>query len=449
MKKIHHMTTGSPWKLILAFALPLMLGNLCQQLYIMVDAAIVGQVLGVQGIAAIGATEWIVWMIQGLIQGITQGFSIKIAQDFGAKNDSSLRKVVFHSIILSAFLAVILFILGFVLSSHLLSFLKTPTTVLNDATIYLKTMIIAIPVVMIYNLLAALLRSLGDSQTPLYAMLVASVINTTLDILFVYYWKMGVFGAAFATMIAQIFSALFCFLKVLHIDILKFRGEDKQFDKKLSIYLMKLGLPMAFQNAVICIGGMVLQTVINSFGVVFLAGFTATNKLYGLLEVAATSYGYAMVTYVGQNIGAKQIKRVKQGYHSALLIALITSIIIGIIMIVFGRFILLLFINNQSKMANQTLNIAYHYLFIMSLTLTVLYYLHITRSTIQGLGNTILPMVSGIVEFIMRTSAALFLPKLMGTNGIFYAEVAAWLGADIVLLISYIYCMRQMMKSLS
>ena len=448
MEITHQMTKGTPGKLIIKFALPLMAGNLCQQLYIMVDTIIVGQVLGVLAIGAVGATEWIVWMLQGLVQGFAQGFSIKMAQDFGAKNYSSLRKVVYHATLLAVIITLILVVISFVLTNNLLNLLNTPANVLDNAVIYLKTMIIALPVVMAYNLLAAILRSFGNSKTPLYAMLVASVINIVLDIVFVYYLNMGVFGAAFATMIAQVFSALFCLRKILQLSFLKINKDEREFSRSLSIYLMKLGLPMAFQNMVISIGGMILQTVINGFGVVFLAGFTATNKLYGLLEVAATSYGYAMVTYVGQNAGANQIERIKQGYKSALLIAIVTSIIIGVVMIVFGRWILLMFINGEDQLVNATLDVAYRYLFIMSLFLTVLYYLHITRSSIQGLGNTVLPMCSGIIEFVMRTATALLLPLLMGSNGIFFAEIAAWLGADIVLFFSYRYCLKNLRNPL-
>ena len=210
MEITHQMTKGTPGKLIIKFALPLMAGNLCQQLYIMVDTIIVGQVLGVLAIGAVGATEWIVWMLQGLVQGFAQGFSIKMAQDFGAKNYSSLRKVVYHATLLAVIITLILVVISFVLANNLLNLLNTPANVLDNAVIYLKTMIIALPVVMAYNLLAAILRSFGNSKTPLYAMLVASVINIVLDIVFVYYLNMGVFGAAFATMIAQVFSALFC-----------------------------------------------------------------------------------------------------------------------------------------------------------------------------------------------------------------------------------------------
>ena len=254
MRATQQMTKGSPWKLILAFSFPLMLGNLCQQFYIMVDAAIVGQILGVSAIAAVGATEWIIWMMQGLVQGFTQGFSIKMAQDYGAEDYSSLRKDVVHSLVLSIVSTLILVILCFVSMKAMLSMLNTPTDVLGDASIYLKTMIFALPIVMVYNLTAAILRSLGDSKTPLIAMIVASIVNIILDILFVYNFKMGVFGAAFATMIAQCFSAVICLIKCMSISYLRFFEEDRKFDKVLSLYLMKLGMPMAFQNAVISIG---------------------------------------------------------------------------------------------------------------------------------------------------------------------------------------------------
>ena len=201
--------------------------------------------------------------------------------------------------------------------------------------------------------------------------------------------------------------------------------------------VMKLGFPMAFQNAIIAIGGMILQSVVNGFGVLFIAGFTATNKLYGILEVAATSYGYAMVTYTGQNLGAGKIDRVKRGLCAAVIVAAFTSAIISICMLVFGKNILGLFISGTPEEITETIEIAYRYLSIMSYWLLVLYFLHIYRSTLQGLGDTVLPMASGIAEFVMRTMSAIFLPTLIGADGIFYAEILAWLGADVILITAY------------
>lgn len=450
---VRSMTSGSPARLIISFAFPLMLGNLFQQFYTIADAMIVGQVLGVEAIAAVGAAEWIIWMMQGIIQGFTQGFSIQMAQDFGAQDYKKLKNVLFNSAFLSAVCAVFLLLLGQTGADWILAVLHTPNAVLHNTTVYMRTMFWGIPVVMAYNLFAAILRSLGDGKTPLYAMIFAAFLNIALDLLFVPVFHMGVFGAAAATVIAQLASGLFCIFKILKIDVLKFTREDFRqrqsgcaLDFGLHLRLMALGFPMAFQNAVISVGGMILQSVINGFGVIFIAGFTATNKLYGMLEVAATSYGFSMTTYTGQNLGAGKTDRIKKGYFCALGIALVTSCVIAAVMIFGGRPILLLFISGDAKTVADTLQVAYHYLFIMSVFLPILYYLHVTRSCIQGLGNTVLPMLSGFAEFIMRTGAALLLPGLMGQEGIFYAEIAAWAGADLILFFSFAYCIRKIRR---
>ena len=444
MASVRSMTSGSPGKLIISFALPLMIGNLFQQFYTIADAAIVGQVLGVSAIAAVGAAEWIIWMVQGIIQGFTQGFSIQMAHEFGARDYKKLRNVIINSAFLAAVSALILLVSGQALSDWLLGVLHTPESVFADASLYIRTMFWGIPVVMAYNLFASILRSLGDGKTPLYAMICASFINIGLDLLFVPVLHMGVFGAAAATVLAQLCSSLFCLVKITRIDILKFQREDYALHTDLHLRLMKLGMPMAFQNFVISVGGMIVQSVVNGFGVAFIAGFTATNKLYGMLEVAATSYGFSMTTYTGQNLGAGKTSRIRKGYREALIIAMITSVVIAAVMIFAGKWILLCFINGDEQTTADTLAIAYRYLFIMSICLPVLYYLHVTRSCIQGLGNTVLPMISGCAEFAMRTAAALLLPIALGRDGIFYAEIAAWAGADIVLFFSFFYSMRKL-----
>lgn len=444
MASVRSMTSGSPGKLIISFALPLMVGNLFQQFYTIADAAIVGQVLGVSAIAAVGAAEWIIWMVQGIIQGITQGFSIQMAHEFGAKDYRKLKNVIINSAFLAAVSAGLLLLFGQLLAKWLLGVLHTPEAVFADTSLYIRTMFWGIPVVMVYNLFAGVLRSLGDGKTPLYAMVFASILNVALDILFVPILHMGVFGAAAATVIAQLCSGVFCLFKMVRIDILKFQKKDCVLSGGLQLRLLNLGMPMAFQNAVISVGGMIVQFVINGFGVEFIAGFTATNKLYGMLEVAATSYGFAMTTYTGQNLGAGKRERVRAGYRAAMAIAVVTSFVIAAVMILGGKAILLCFISGDARTVENTLAIAYHYLFIMSVFLPVLYYLHVTRSCIQGMGNTVLPMLSGLAEFCMRTVSALLLPEIMGQEGIFYAEIAAWLGADVVLAFSYYYCARRM-----
>ena len=441
--RIKNMTEGKPLSLIFTFALPLMIGNVFQQLYTVVDTMVVGRALGVNALAALGAADWMNWMMLGIVQGLTQGFGILMAQKFGAGMKEDLRKVIGNSAHLSLISSLILLLVGQLLARPVLGLLQTPAEIIDNALLYLRIMYLGIPVVMAYNLLACILRSLGDSQTPLHAMIVAAIVNIVLDLLFVLGFGLGIGGAAAATLIAQLVSSFYCLHYIRRIDILTLTPADFRLQKGLPVRLFVLGFPMAFQNAIISIGGMIVQFVVNGFGVLFIAGFTATNKLYGMLEVAATSYGYAMVTYVGQNLGAGRTDRIRKGMKASLLISLITSVVIAVIMLLAGKAILSCFISGTPQEFEQTLQIAYFYLAIMSVCLPILYILHVTRSAIQGMGNTVLPMVSGIAEFIMRAVTAIFLPMLIEETGIFFAEITAWLGADIILVTSYFLVIKK------
>lgn len=439
---VKEMTEGKPTPLILSFAFSLMAGNIFQQLYTVVDTMVVGKGLGVQALAAIGAADWLNWMLLGIIQGLTQGFGIMMAQEFGAKHEDILRRVIGNSACLSVISMILLTLAGEAMVMPVLHILQTPADIMGGASLYLRIMFGGIPIVMLYNLLACILRALGDGKTPLNAMIVASFTNIALDILFVLVFHWGIAGAAAATLIAQLVSALFCIYHIRKIEMLSFERSDFRLHHGMTRKLLFLGSPMAFQNAIIAVGGMIVQSVVNGFGVIFIAGFTATNKLYGLLEIAATSYGYAMVTYVGQNLGAGKIRRIKQGVRSAVMIGTITAVIIAVVMLLGGKHILGLFISGTPEEYEMTMGIAYYYLAIMSICLPVLYLLHVLRSAIQGMGNTVLPMLSGVAEFIMRTLSALLLPLLVGQAGIFYAEILAWAGADVILVTSYFVKIR-------
>lgn len=444
--RIKNMTDGKPASLILAFAMPLMVGNVFQQLYTVVDTMVVGKALGVTALAAIGAADWLNWLMLGIIQGITQGFGILMAQEFGAGRHEDLRKTIGCSLSLSLLSSVLLLGAGQLIVRPVLGLLQTPPEIIDNAILYLRIMYLGVPVVMAYNLFATVLRSLGDGKTPLHAMIVAAVVNIILDLFFVIVLGFGIAGAAVATLIAQLVSSLFCLYHIRKIEFLALNPSDFSLQDHRPAKLLMLGSPMAFQNAIISIGGMIVQFVVNGFGVIFIAGFTATNKLYGVLEVAATSYGYSMVTYTGQNLGAGKAERIRKGTRAAILISLVTSALIAAVMLLGGKAILSCFISGTPEEFEQTLQIAYYYLSIMSIFLPVLYILHITRSTIQGMGNTVLPMVSGIAEFIMRAMTAILLPMLIGSTGIFYAEIMAWLGADLILICSYFSVVRKMEK---
>lgn len=441
--KIKDMTSGSPLKLIVTFALPLMVGNIFQQMYTVVDTMVVGKALGVDALAALGATDWLYWMWLGMIQGVAQGFGILMAREFGAKQYESLRSVVGSSVTLSALAAALLLVIGQIAASPVLALLNTPPEILDWSLLYLRIMFLGIPIVMAYNLLATILRSLGDGQTPLYAMIVAAFSNIGLDLLFVLVFHWGIAGAAVATLIAQGISSIYCLMKIRKIQFLTMKTEDFCLKPAMAGRLLSLGSPMAAQNAIIAIGGMIITAVVNGYGVAFIGGFTAANKLYGILEIAATSYGYAMITYVGQNLGAGKIHRIRKGMTLASVIAVATSAVIAAVMLILGNTIIGAFISGTPQEVAQATQIGYTYLAIMSFCLPVLYILHVTRSAVQGMGNTVLPMVSGIAEFIMRTGGVLLLPALMGENGIFVAEVLAWAGADVILIPSYFITLRK------
>ena len=441
--QLKNMTDRKAVFLIITFALPLMVGNVFQQLYTVVDTMVVGKALGVGALAALGAADWLNWMMLGTIQGLTQGFGILMAQEFGAGRPERLRKVVGNATILSVLGALLLLAAGQLIARPVLVLLQTPEEIIGNALLYLRIMFLGVPIVMAYNFLASILRSLGDGKTPLHAMIVAALTNIVLDLVFVLVFHWGIAGAAVATLIGQFLSVLFCLWHIRRIEMLALKRADFCLEGALGRKLLFLGSPMALQNVIISVGGMIVQFVVNGFGVLFIAGFTATNKLYGVLEVAATSYGYAMITYVGQNLGAGKIDRIRKGMRAALGVAMVTAVAIGVAMLVFGKFILGWFISGTPQEVEQTMQVAYFYLAVMSVCLPILYVLHVTRSAIQGMGNTVLPMVSGIAEFLMRALTAVLLPLAVGETGIFFAEVMAWAGADVILVISYVKTVKK------
>lgn len=443
-QRVKDMTSGKPAKLIVLFALPLMLGNMFQQLYSMVDTMIVGRGIGVEALAALGAADWLNWMMLGIIVGFAQGFSILTAQHFGAGDYPRMRRSVAMSAILGAGIAAALAVISQLIARPVLLFLNTPPNILEDALTYLRIVFLGIPVIMAYNVLSAVLRALGDGKTPLYAMITAAVINIVLDLLFVMVFRFGVGGAAAATVIAQLFSAIYCLAAIRRIPMLKLKKSDFKPDGAMIKRLTGLGIPSAFQNMIIAVGGLVVQYVINGFGFIFVAGFTATNKLYGLLELAATSFGFSMSVFAGQNLGAGKYSRIRAGMRSGVKMTIAVAILISAAMLVFGRFIVGLFVTGTPEEVEQVVFIAYRYLSIMSYLLWILYLLHLYRSALQGMGDTVTPMISGIVELVMRVTAILILPNLIGENGVYFAEIAAWTGAEILLMVQYYRHMRKL-----
>jgi putative efflux protein, MATE family len=443
MSRTKDMTTGKPVVLILAFAIPILAGNLIQQLYSLVDSLIVGQLLGVTALAAVSASGWLDWAVLSIPMGLAQGFSIQAAQYFGANRPEELRRTVGQSILIAAVTTVLLEIASQLLLSPVLGWMNTPAETFSLTEGYLRIIYGGLPVVMAVNVLNGFLHALGNSRTPLAALAIASVVNMVLDWFFVGTCHMGINGGACATVIAQVISALISFRAVCRLNLLHPERKDLRPDRRMTVRLIRLGVPIAFQNVIIAVGGLILQGVVNGFGFIFMAGYNAASRLQGLVEMSGASLGNAVGTFAGQNIGAGKKDRVRNGLHSSARIGTGMALVIGGIMVLFGKQILGLFIRDEQALAEQVLAFGYQFLCVMAAGLPMLYLLFVYRSTLQGLGNTFIPMISGFVELGMRVGCALLLPLVLGVWGIYTAEIAAWAGAAVLLIIS---CYRELRK---
>ena len=430
MSRTLNMTTGSPMKLLFSFALPLMFGNIFQQLYTIVDTAIVGRGVGMLALAALGTVDWLNWMMLGIAQGFTQGFCIRMSQKFGAQDMDGLKQTLGVSVLLTAIVAVVGTLISQLGLPVFLKWMQVPEYLTASATLYSRIIMGGFTAVCFFNLCSSTLRAVGDSKTPLIAMVVASVTNIVLDIVAVFWLNWGIAGAAAATVFSQTLSGALCAIKIAKTPELRFQKRHLTMNLAMAGDLMGIGIPAAVKNIIIAAGGMVVQTVVNSFdSMSFIAGFTATNKLYGLLEIAALSYGYAVTTYVGQNYGAGLIPRIRSGVRAANTLALLSSVVIGAIMLIFGREITMLFISREdAALALEAGETAYRYLCLMSVSLPILYVLYVYMSALQGMGNTVAPMWSAAFELLIRLTVAFIVAQIGYRNGIFWAEVGAWYG---------------------
>lgn len=438
MNQNTNMTEGRPAKLLLSFSLPLMLGNMFQQFYTVADTAIVGQGVGIEALAALGTVDWLNWMMLAMVQGFTQGLSIEMAQKFGNRDENGLKHVIGQSARISTF-----FVLGytiFVLAALplFLTILRVPAELRPLAHLYSGLLFCGLPLTMFFNFCAATLRALGNSSTPLKAMIISALTNIVLDAIAVFVLHWGIAGAAIATLISQAVSGLFCLYHMRKMPELHFSKSDLKHDADLSKRLLKLGIPLGSKNMFVALGGIYLQAIANGFGTTFIAGFAATNKLMGLMECAALSYGYGVSTYVGQNYGAGRKDRISLGMKTAIWISIITAVIIMLIMLIFGYSITGFFISSDDlTMAGAANTIAYHYLAIISFFLPPLYMLHIFMAALQGMGDARSPLISGFVELACRVSIATVAGLIGQAYGLFIAEFTAWVGAAVYLIWQY------------
>lgn len=442
MSKTVDMTLGSPTKHILRFAFPLLLTNLGQQLYMIVDAAIVGRGVGMKALAAVGATDWVYWLVLWTVIGLTQGFSTFVSRYFGDKNYKDMNKVIAMSTILCAVCGVLLMTAGLISALPLLKLLQTPADILDSAYTYLLTLIAGTLIITAYNMASSILRALGDGRTPLIAMIIAAILNISLDCLFVLVFQWGIFGAAIASVIAQLVSFLYCLVRICRIDCINIDRAMWKPDWKLIKQMLLFDIPICIQYFGISVGGILLQSSVNLQGSVFIAGYTATNKIYGLFESSGVALGLASATFLAQNYGAGQLQRVRQGVRTASVIALLAGVIVTVVMYVLRYPLLRCFLDVNEPGGFEALEIAVHYLLIMIAFLMILYLIHVYRNTLQAMEISSWSMLSGFAEAVCRVFMAKVVINWMGSDALFVTEPLAWLAALLSVMLPYFFYYR-------
>ena len=432
--KTKDLTIGNPFTLLLGFSIPLMIGNIFQQLYTFADALIVGQKVGPFAMAAISSTEWITFIMFSVIGGITQGCSVIISGFFGRHDEEGVEKSIYSTYIISLVTTLLFTVLGQMMIRPTLTLLHTPTQIISLSEQYLRILFAGIPITVLYNMLAAIMRALGNSKQPLYAMVIASLSNVVLDLLFIVVLDMGVAGAAIATIIGQGIACLYCIVVIRKNELYSLHPANRLFSKHIATDQLKLGLPMGAQSVITATGGLFVQATANGFGIIFVTGYSAANKLYALLEIAATSYAQGTLTYTAQNNGNHNTGRIKKGLRASLFIGCLTAVIMSCIMIFAGKPILGLFITKSELDITAAIKIGYQFLQILAFGFPLLYVLYIVRACVQGLGDSFYPMLSSFIQVIMRVGCALFLTRVIGHSGVFWGELYAWIGADVFLI---------------
>lgn len=436
------MTRGRPVRLMLKFALPVILTNLGQQLYMIVDAAIVGRGVGVNALAAVGCTDWTYWIILMSMQVMTQGFGTFVSRYYGSRDDRMLNQSITMSALLSILIAVLFTIAGVTLAKPVLIALDTPANILQDATTYLTTMAAGTIIVTGYNLTSSILRAFGDSKSPLLAMIIAALMNIALDLLFVMGFGWGVFGAAIASVLSQLFSFLFCLSRIRRIDCVHLDKAAWKINPALLRTLLLFGLPLAIQYTVINTSGLFVQSVINLQGSSFVAGYTAVNKLYGILECSAIALGAAFTTFASQNYGAGLYKRVRASVKTCNLMAIGGAVAVMVPLLALRGVLPKLFLNVDEAGASEAIAVSIRYLTNMALGLPFLYLIYVYRSHLQAIGDSIWSMISGFVETFARIGMVKLVILWLGNDTLFFTEPVSWIASLLSVMIPYYFYRR-------
>ncbi|GMO54107.1 MAG: MATE family efflux transporter [Termitinemataceae bacterium] len=429
-----NLTVGPPGPLIVGFAIPLIVGNLFQQFYNMADTFIVGRTIGMHALAAIGCTGPIAFLLIGFVMGVTAGAAIITSQRFGAQNEDGVRISFASSVIISIAITFVLMVIGISTLMPFLRLLNTPSDIIDDAYKYFVVILIGLPALTLFNVLSNMMRSVGDSRTPLIFLAVACVINVVLDYTFILVFHSGVIGAGIATVIAQLVSGIACFFVIKkHLPILCPTKKDWQVSMKELIEHLKIALPVGFQWSIIAIGTIAVQYALNDLGTTAVAAFTTAEKIDQFAVMPLSSFGQAMITFSAQNFGAKKYARIREGLLQASIMVCAFSIVMFFLFLFFGSFFAGIFLNTEM----EAIELSHEYLIVSGASFTLLALLFILRETIQGLGDSITATVSGILELVMRTFAAIILTDKFGFIGLCFASPLAFVGALIALTISW------------
>ena len=441
------MTKGSPMRLILGFAVPLLFGLVFQQFYSMVDTIIVGKYLGVDALAAVGATGSVNFLIIGFCMGVCSGFAIPVAQEFGARHEENMRRYVANCLWLSIIFAVVLTVVVTILCRPILHVMRTPANIIDSSYNYIFIIFLGIPITYLYNMTAAILRSLGDSKTPVIFLVMAAVLNIFLDLLCIIVFQMGVAGAAVATVASQAIAGICCLVFMCKkFSILHLTTEEWRWNRQFVGKLCGMGIPMGLQYSITAVGSVVLQSSVNGIGSSAVAAVTAGGKLNMMLVCPLDAMGSTMATYGGQNVGAGKLERVDQGLKSCVILGTIYSLIAATVIYTVGRHMLLLFLN-ADEMA--ILDNAYTFIRTNALFFIFLALVNIVRFLIQGMGYSKLAVFAGAFEMLARGLMGFALVPLFGFRAVCFANPLAWVFADAFLIPAYLHVRKKTAQMLA
>ncbi|MBD5134278.1 MAG: MATE family efflux transporter [Clostridiales bacterium] len=442
------LTSGSPMRLILGFTLPTLFGLLFQQFYNLVDAMIVGKLLGAQALGAVGSTGSINFFVIGFCLGVCSGFAIPVAQRMGAKDYPQMRRYVANAAYLSAGIALVLTAATGLFCRHILAAMRTPADLFEDANAYIFVIFMGIPVVFLYNLLASVIRALGDSRTPVYFLALSAGLNIVLDLTFILLFDWGVAGAAIATVVSQGVSGAACLVYMVRkFPILRVTREERQPSLDACKALCAMGLPMGLQYSITAIGSIVLQTSVNALGSVYVSAVATGSKLYQLLACPFDAMGAAMATYCGQNVGAERLDRLPRGVRSCSLLGLGYAVAAFVAMLLFAPRCAMLFLGAGEPQLELLLALTTRYVVTLTAFFFPLALVNILRFSIQGMGFGTLAILAGVLEMIARTVVGHFFVPAVGYGAACFASPAAWICADLFLIPACLGCVTHLRRS--